>query len=66
MTDQITTVHCFWSPQCEHVVAGTDPDEVHQRMEEHYDTGHRKELDELYAIHGVSERCNKPKGHDAR
>lgn len=42
----VLAAHCFLTlAGCTHVVRGTDPQEVHDRMERHYDTAHRAYLD---------------------
>lgn len=41
----VVTVHCFFG--CAHVVTAADPNEAHDRMEDHYDGAHRADLDAL-------------------
>lgn len=42
----VVAAHCFLTlAGCPHVVRGTDPQEVHDRMETHYATTHRAYLD---------------------
>lgn len=44
----VYTAHCFLSLRgCEHTVSGIEPDEVHDRMERHYETTHRAWLDSI-------------------
>lgn len=40
------TVHCFWG-WCDHTVTDLDADTVHGRMEAHYSTVHRADIDAL-------------------
>ena len=40
------TAHCFWSPRCAHRVTGT-PQWVHDAMERHYLTAHRRDVDRV-------------------
>ena len=51
MSDQVSepevlTVHCFWV-WCDAAMTGTDVDDVHDRMEQHYDQDHRQALDAI-------------------
>ncbi len=52
MTDALIdlyTVHCFLHMRgCEHTVRSTNPQDAHDRMEEHYATAHRAWLDSIF------------------
>lgn len=38
------TVHCFWSPRCQHVEKALTPEAAHRAMERHYTEAHEADI----------------------